>query len=267
MPSRCVVRSKLPLVAHARSGASHFFSTAASAECTLYQYATCPFCNIVKSVLRYSKTPYQAVEVNPLTKAEIKWSEEYRKVPIASLGNKHFFGSDNIVKGLLDKLDNTNTQKVPFSEESTEWTKYATDELAPLLYPNLCNSILNSYRAFDYVHQVNSFSTVQRYSIQYIGSLAMYFAASKIKKKRGIDDERKALMNALNVLEDSLQDDTFLIPKSHGAPDMADLYVYGVLRGLEGLAVHDKVMSDYKRIPLWYRKMRGIVEMDFESDE
>lgn len=155
---------------------SHF--STAGAEVTLYQYAICPFCNIVKSVLHYSKTPYQAVEVNPLTKAEIKWSEDYKKVPIATLGDKPFFGSDNIVEGLLAKDGNNNTQLV-----ASKWTKYASDDLAPLLYPNLCSTISKSYKAFDYVHQVNSFSTVQRYSIQSIGSLAMYFAASKIKSK------------------------------------------------------------------------------------
>jgi microsomal prostaglandin-E synthase 2 len=174
-----------PLTFALRAGSSariSHFSTAA-AEITLYQYAICPFCNIVKSVLHYSKTPYQAVEVNPLTKAEIKWSKDYKKVPIASLGDTHFFGSDDIVKGLLVKDDNNSTQLVATSEETSKWTKYASDELAPLLYPNLCNTITNSYQAFDYVHQVNSFSTVQRYSIQSIGSLAMYFAASKIKSK------------------------------------------------------------------------------------
>lgn len=167
---------------HAGSARIKQLSTSAVGN-TLYQYATCPFCNIVKSVLHYSKTPYQAVEVNPLTKAEIKWSKNYTKVPIASFGDTHFFGSGDIVDGLLEKLDNTNSKIVPFSEESSQWKKYATDDLAPLLYPNLCNTIANSYRAFDYVHQVSSFSMVQRYTIQSVGSLAMYFAASKIKGK------------------------------------------------------------------------------------
>lgn len=39
----------------------------------LYQYAICPFCNKTKAVLDYAQVPYEAVEVNPLTKAEIKW--------------------------------------------------------------------------------------------------------------------------------------------------------------------------------------------------
>jgi glutaredoxin len=39
----------------------------------LYQYHICPFCNTAKAVLAYANVPYEAVEVNPLTKAELKW--------------------------------------------------------------------------------------------------------------------------------------------------------------------------------------------------
>jgi microsomal prostaglandin-E synthase 2 len=40
---------------------------------TLYQYQICPFCNTAKAVLAYANVPYEAVEVNPLTKDELKW--------------------------------------------------------------------------------------------------------------------------------------------------------------------------------------------------
>lgn len=36
------------------------------------QYNPCPFCNKVKAVLDYSGIPWQAVEVDPLFKAEMK---------------------------------------------------------------------------------------------------------------------------------------------------------------------------------------------------
>jgi hypothetical protein len=39
----------------------------------LYQYQICPFCNTAKAVLAYANVPYEAVEVNPLTKDELKW--------------------------------------------------------------------------------------------------------------------------------------------------------------------------------------------------
>ena len=71
-------------------------------EVVLYQYATCPFCNKVrrewlrhvawwsrdaplqlKAFLDYHKIPYKVVEVNPLTKKELKWST-YGKVSAAA---------------------------------------------------------------------------------------------------------------------------------------------------------------------------------------
>jgi hypothetical protein len=39
----------------------------------LYQYKICPFCSKVKTVLGYTGIDHEIVEVNPLTKAEIKW--------------------------------------------------------------------------------------------------------------------------------------------------------------------------------------------------
>ena len=39
---------------------------------TLYQYQICPFCNKAKALLFYAGIRYETVEVNPLTKAELK---------------------------------------------------------------------------------------------------------------------------------------------------------------------------------------------------
>ncbi|XP_066568775.1 prostaglandin E synthase 2 [Amia ocellicauda] len=50
-------------------------------QLTLYQYKTCPFCSKVRAFLDYHGLPYSIVEVNPVMRKEIKFSE-YRKVPI-----------------------------------------------------------------------------------------------------------------------------------------------------------------------------------------
>ena len=43
-------------------------------EITLYQYKICPFCNKVKAYLDYRGISYNTVEVNPITKSQIKTS-------------------------------------------------------------------------------------------------------------------------------------------------------------------------------------------------
>jgi len=167
----------------------------------LYQYAICPFCNRVKALLDYVGVEYGTTEVNPLTKAEIKpWKEKYSKVPIATVTGptkgEHtpMFGSDVIVDDLLKEpvIQSKLEERWKGSQMTLEtfqngpnvkkWTSFAVDDLASLLYPNMCRTWSDSYRAFDYVHhKTNAFGPLQRVMIQSLGSLAMYFAASKVK--------------------------------------------------------------------------------------
>ncbi|XP_010274064.1 PREDICTED: prostaglandin E synthase 2-like isoform X3 [Nelumbo nucifera] len=61
-------------------------------EVVLYQYEACPFCNKVKAFLDYHHIPYKVVEVNPLSKKEIKWSD-YKKVPILTVDGEQLVDS------------------------------------------------------------------------------------------------------------------------------------------------------------------------------
>ncbi|KAL7069999.1 hypothetical protein ACQ4LE_011175 [Meloidogyne hapla] len=47
----------------------------------LYQYQTCPYCCKVRAFLDYFGFSYEVVEVNPVTRSQIKFSD-YKKVPI-----------------------------------------------------------------------------------------------------------------------------------------------------------------------------------------
>nr|AGO64144.1 prostaglandin E synthase [Caprella sp. KV-2010a] len=47
---------------------------------TLYQYQTCPFCCKVRAFLDYYGFSYDVVEVNSITRKDVKWSS-YKKVP------------------------------------------------------------------------------------------------------------------------------------------------------------------------------------------
>lgn len=48
---------------------------------TLYQYQTCPFCCKVRAFLDYYGISYDIIEVDPVLRQSIKWSQ-YKKVPI-----------------------------------------------------------------------------------------------------------------------------------------------------------------------------------------
>lgn len=121
-------------------------------------------------------------------------SKDYRKVPIITIDDTQINGSNEIINGLLkqpaitakleERLDvGINMADFATSESATRWIKYANDDLASLLYPNICRTLSDSYGAFGYVNTVDTFSPLQRVTIRGLGSLAMYFAASKIKSK------------------------------------------------------------------------------------
>jgi microsomal prostaglandin-E synthase 2 len=263
----------------------------------LYQYKICPFSNIAKVVLTYQQIPYQSIEVNPLTKAEIKFSKDYHKVPIVRQGEgegEHTLQFNVPTAATTTSSDasgggggggdpSSGDTSFANSPSSQQWQDFARHKLAPLLYPNLCNTLSNSFRAFDYVHSEPTFTTLQKYSIQWIGSIAMYFAASKIKKKYQLEDVRLALDGGLMEVEQGLEESLASVssssssssslppspfflnnssPGSHPQPHLGDLAVFGVLKGLEGLTILDDILHDerFPSIQQWYSVMNDEVE-------
>ena len=136
----------------------------------LYQYHICPFCNITKSLLSYTKLNYETVEVNPLTKAELKpWSGEYKKVPIALINDKQINGSEEIIDTILSmevvqdilqkQNDNESSDDFQTSDSAKKWTRFAVDDLAALLYPNICGTLGDSCKLVDELSCISSSNT------------------------------------------------------------------------------------------------------------
>jgi hypothetical protein len=81
------------------------------------------------------------------------------------------------------KTNSMNLQEFRDSSSAQKWSNYATEELASLLYPNMCRSLGDSYRAFGYVEKVDTFGTLDRLAIRGLGSIAMYMAANRVKSE------------------------------------------------------------------------------------
>ncbi|XP_025196508.1 prostaglandin E synthase 2 [Melanaphis sacchari] len=77
------------------------------ADLILFQYPTCPFCCKVRAFLDYVKVPYDIIEVDPMLKQQISWSD-YKKVPIllvkSSNGYQPLTDSTMIVSALATYL-------------------------------------------------------------------------------------------------------------------------------------------------------------------
>ncbi|XP_075656118.1 uncharacterized protein LOC142626205 [Castanea sativa] len=265
-------RSAPPSVTNGGVAGSMFFSTAATSlaqdhahahvhshthkfspkDVVLYQYEACPFCNKVKAFLDYYKIPYGVVEVNPINKKEIKWSD-YKKVPILKVDGEQMVDSSDIIDKLFQKLHPDNP--VANGDEETKWRGWVDNHLVHVLSPNIYRTTSEAIESFDYITTHGNFSFTERIIAKYAGAAAMYFVAKNLKKKHNITNERAALYEAAETWVDALKGRKFL---GGSNPNLADLAVFGVLRPIRHLK-SGKDMVQHTRIGDWYTGMESVV--------
>ena len=90
-------------------------------------------------------------QVNPLTKKEIKFSQDYRKVPIVRMGGELFKDSPIIIGELIARLRDagfmSDEEHAKFcSADAEKWAEWADKQLAVLLFPNLTRNFSESYQ-------------------------------------------------------------------------------------------------------------------------
>ncbi|MBA0565774.1 hypothetical protein Golob_010634 [Gossypium lobatum] len=221
-------------------------------EVVLYQYEACPFCNKVKAFLDYYNIPYKIVEVNPISKKEIKWSD-YKKVPILKVDGEQMVDSSDIIDKLFHRINPDSS--IPDGEEK-KWLEWVDNHLVHVLSPNIYRSTSEALESFDYITTHGNFSFTERLVAKYAGAAAMYFVSKKLKKKHNITDERVALYEAAETWVDALKGRHYLAGGSK--PNLADLAVFGVLRPIRYLT-SGKDMVEHTRIGEWYGRMENAV--------
>ncbi|KAG6618176.1 prostaglandin E synthase 2-like [Carya illinoinensis] len=221
----------------------------------LYQYEACPFCNKVRAFLDYYDIPYKVVEVNPISKKEIKWSD-YKKVPILMVDGEPLTDSSDIIDKLGHRI---HPQKRAVSDmdddEETKWRRWVDSHLVHILSPNIYRNTSEALESFDYITSNGNFGFTERITAKYAGAAAMYFVSKKLKKKYNITDERAALYEAAETWVDALNGRDFL---GGFKPNLADLAVFGVLRPIRNLR-SGKDMVEHTRIGDWYSRMESSV--------
>ncbi|KAG2698302.1 hypothetical protein I3760_07G145400 [Carya illinoinensis] len=254
-----------PSVANGVAG-TRFFSAAATSlakeslrpekfspkDVVLYQYEACPFCNKIKAFLDYYKIPYEVVEVNPINKKEIKWSD-YKKVPILKVDGEQMVDSSDIIDKLFQKIHLDNP--VVDGDEERKWRGWVDNHLVHVLSPNIYRTTSESLESFDYITTHGNFSFTERIIAKYAGAAAMYFVSKKLKKKHNITNERAALYEAAETWVDGLKGRQFLGGLN---PNLADLAVFGVLRPIRHLR-SGRDMVEHTRIGDWYARMESAV--------
>eukprot|EP00931_Biecheleriopsis_adriatica_P119041 TRINITY_DN94330_c0_g1_i1.p1 TRINITY_DN94330_c0_g1~~TRINITY_DN94330_c0_g1_i1.p1 ORF type:complete len:260 (-),score=57.92 TRINITY_DN94330_c0_g1_i1:61-819(-) len=244
---------------------------AAAERLQLYQYAICPFCNKTKAALDYLKVQYGTVEVDPLTRSQIKFSKDYKKVPIA------VFSSDGTVVGgsteIVDHVLNDGSEKATsatdsagvdaqhfLSDEARHWNKWCDEKFAVTVYPNITRSVSECWQALGYLQSCPEFSTARAVVTRAIGALGMAAAHGKIKKKYGMEDEREALFGAVEAWTEEVGSKDF---RGGDKPDLADLAVFGCIRGISELPLH-KELAEHKAFGPWYSRVESALKAQSE---
>ncbi|EOY21319.1 hypothetical protein QUC31_007274 [Theobroma cacao] len=224
-------------------------------DVVLYQYEACPFCNKVKAFLDYYDIPYKVVEVNPISKKEIKWSD-YKKVPILMVDGEQLVDSSAIIDKLSEKvLPKKMINSGANEDEETKWRRWVDNHLVHVLSPNIYRNTSEALESFDYITSNGNFSFTEKITVKYAGAAAMYFVSKNLKKKYNITDERAALYEAAETWVDALNGRNFL---GGSKPNLADLAVFGVLRPIRYLR-SGRDMVEHTRIGEWYSRMEEVV--------
>lgn len=249
----------------------------------LYQYEVCPFCCKVKAFLDYHKLPYRVVEVNPLTKAELKWSE-YKKVPVVLLDEKQQVNDSSAIISRLDaeikaveksremagrktgglKLRNDKSRTLggfedvlrSSKEEEERWRRWVDERFVRVITVNIYRTARESWQTFDYITDHGNFTWFQREAARIAGSTMMWALSSRLKKKYGIEgDVREVLFACADEWSEAVGNGKFL---GGDTPNLADLAVFGVIRSVVGTDTFMDLQHKTSISP-WYERMMTAV--------
>lgn len=222
---------------------------------TLYEYSVCPFCCKVKALLLYKKIPFHAVEVHPMSKNEIKFSKEYKKVPIFVDGSGQQINDSTPI---MQHIESLYADTPVFEQNDTEahWLKWADETLVKSMPPYLYNTLRNSWNAFRYITKSPTFSLWQKFYIQSAGAFVMYMVAKKKAKKQEVKCPKEHFSQCIKEWEGALGAKQYLGGTS---PNGADIAVFGILRSIQDLSAFDVIEANPK-VHQWYQAIRSQTE-------
>ncbi len=114
----------------------------------VFQYEVCPFCWKVRVALALKKVDYEKIEVHPLNKKEIAFSE-YKKVPVYIDSKGQQVNDSNQIMKHIDKEFGTgpklvadeNSEAAIVQQHWLEWSEAYVKAVPPLIYDTFSNSL------------------------------------------------------------------------------------------------------------------------------
>jgi len=221
---------------------------------TIYTYATCPFSLKVKSLLKSRGIEFSNVEVDPMKKTELQWSD-WKKVPVfVDIDGTHVNDSNDI----LHYIDENNGNKFPRDGEDTEqdkWMNFSNEILGKSIVAVIYKNYLTSLHALDYVTKVDKFSLKDRIVSKWLGAVIMRMIG-RSRAKMFDQPPRTNLQTQLDSMSSGIKGGFF----GGDDPNGADFANYGILRSMQGLNGFDIVESHGVIWP-WYNRMQILSDM------
>jgi len=254
----------------------------------VYGYNGCPFCGKVRAFLNYYGFEFEDVEVNPITKAQVKEAVPgYGKVPVVEVitsdGESVFIKDSAVVISVLEDCLKSNQatdlqplvdsyfttdekgKEVPIDGQkfkSNEDRKFIEDKLlhtvAPNIYPNYTEARQNCYFYMD---------QSDRYRNTWIGSgiaeasaaIMVPIAGRIMKKHRDFEGQtpREYLYSAADKFTKRKGDNRFL---GGDYPNTADIEGYGVLCTILGTPAMDDLAFAKPVFYQWFLSVQQHVQ-------
>lgn len=249
-------------------------------DIVLFQYDVCPFCCKLKAVLDFYKMPYTCVEVGPLFKTELKWSEKYKKVPVVMLDGEVIVDSSAIISRIAAEQDaaaraqsslpalkrgwferkaagaDAHPSVSSHTEEETRWRKWVDSRLVRVLTINIYRTRQESFQTFDYITQQGNFSWAEREFGRIFGAAMMWMVSGRLKKKYDMmGDSRQELYDSAAQWVAAIGQQPFL---GGNVPNLADLSAFGAIRSITETDTFMDLMHNTD-ISEWYERMMKAV--------
>mmetsp|Transcript_11124 Transcript_11124/g.21322 ORF Transcript_11124/g.21322 Transcript_11124/m.21322 type:complete len:325 (-) Transcript_11124:296-1270(-) len=231
---------------------------------TVFVYPTCPHCNKVLAFLDILGHEHTIINVNPITKYEIKWSESYKKVPIACVGSETLHGSDNIILNIYDKwAPHTNKiAKGVTREDYDMWNKRVDEEVARPLFRATSSTWSDALNYTAYVRKMSAYPGYIRFLHHMVGTFFTMVGSRKVAKRYGIVDPASELLLAVKSYLDHFgvkpQQQQQQVFCGGSTPSFADVLLYGTIRSVQDFKAVDQLLdADDERIKSWYSAMQA----------
>lgn len=216
---------------------------------TIYTYATCPFSLKVKSLLRSRGIDFSNVEVDPMKKTELKWSD-WTKVPVFVDTDGTHVNNSNEILHYIDEKHGGEFPRKGEDPKQDQWMDFSNDILGKSIVAVIYKNYRTSLHALDYVTKVDKFSLKDRFVSKWLGAVVMRIIG-RSRAKMFDESPRTNLQTQLNSMSSGIQGKFFGGEGTNGA----DFANYGILRSMQGLNGFD-IVENHDIIWPWYSRMQ-----------